>query len=85
MNIYEEHEKALNLALNKISGEWDYDKLSTVMEDLKISHFDLDLTGFDFCEIKQITLPQELGLQFNEIEQIKEGELPPVTTQQQPI
>lgn len=46
-----EHEKALNLALNKISGEWDFDKLSEVLEDLKISDFDITLTGFEDMEL----------------------------------
>lgn len=40
------HEKALNLALNRIHGEWDMDKLDEVLielEDLKLD----ELTGFD--------------------------------------
>ena len=48
-------EKALNLALNKISGDWDQDKLATLLEELqKTPDFDLDLTGFDFPEISRI-------------------------------
>ena len=43
----DDHEKALNLALNKISGEWDNDKLAEVLEDLEDSDLDLELTGFD--------------------------------------
>lgn len=50
----EEHEKALNLALNKISGEWDTEKLSDLLEDLSIEGFNLDLTGFDDAEIEEI-------------------------------
>lgn len=43
----ENHEKALNLALNKISGEWDYTKLESILDDLQKIHFKMDLTGFD--------------------------------------
>lgn len=43
----EDYEKALNLALNKISGEWDSEKLSVVLNDLELGDFNLDLTGFN--------------------------------------
>ena len=42
----EAHEKALNLALNRIKGEFDVIKLNPILEEL--SEFNLDtLTGFD--------------------------------------
>ncbi len=41
------YEKALNIALNKISGEWDTGKLDIVLDDLKFDGFDVSLTGFD--------------------------------------
>lgn len=41
-----DHEKALNLALNKISGEWNIDKLDTILEELDELNLD-GLTGFD--------------------------------------
>ncbi len=44
-------EKALNVALNKITGSWDMEKLSRVMEDLKLTDFDLTFTGFTQVEI----------------------------------
>lgn len=43
----DDHEKALNLTLNKISGEWDTEKLFNVLEELEVNNFDLGLTGFD--------------------------------------
>lgn len=49
----EDHEKALNLALNKISGEWDLPKLNIVLEDLELTGFGLDLTGFDEIELEE--------------------------------
>lgn len=47
-------EKALNLALNKIDGVWDYDKLENVLAELKESDFDLDVTGFDYDEVEEL-------------------------------
>ncbi len=42
------YEKGLNIALNKISGEWDYPKLNTLLDELMdIDDFDVSLTGFD--------------------------------------
>ena len=41
------YEKALNIALNKISGEWDTGKLDLILEDLAFDGFDVSLTGFD--------------------------------------
>ena len=50
----EEKEKALNIALNKISGEWDKDKLALLIADLQGSDFDVTLTGFDPAEIDNL-------------------------------
>lgn len=47
-------EKALNIALNKITGEWDFDQLAVLMEELKLEDYDLELTGFDFSEAEQL-------------------------------
>lgn len=50
----EEHEKALNVALNKISGDWDKDKLALLITDLQASDFDVSLTGFDQNELDDL-------------------------------
>lgn len=47
-------EKALNVALNKISGAWDEDKLALLIADLDASDFDVELTGFDDAEIQTL-------------------------------
>lgn len=44
-------EKALNIALNKISGDWDDDMLAELLNDLNNQDYDLELTGFDSDEI----------------------------------
>ena len=49
-----EKEKALNVALNKISGEWDKDKLALLITDLQAEDFDVSLTGFDPAEIDDL-------------------------------
>jgi hypothetical protein len=46
-----QREKALNLALNKIQGDWDETKLAELMADLDASAFEVALTGFDAEEI----------------------------------
>lgn len=51
VEMNEEKEKALNIALNKISGEWDKDKLALLITDLQGSDFDVSLTGFEPAEI----------------------------------
>lgn len=50
--LSDERAKVLNLALNRISGEWDQVKLSAVIGDLmKVPTVDLALTGFAPDEI----------------------------------
>ena len=52
VELDETREKALNVALNKINGEWDQDKLALLIADLDASDFDAELTGFDDEEIQ---------------------------------
>src|SRR5258706_4354935 len=50
-----EKEKALNLALNKIQGDWDELKLAKLLDELiTLPDFELGLTGFDLPEAQQI-------------------------------
>ena len=46
--------KALNIALNKISGEWNEQLLADLLVDLQDAQFDLDLTGFEAPEVDQL-------------------------------
>ena len=50
----EAKEKALNIALNKISGDWDKDKLALLIADLQGADFDVSLTGFEPAEIDDL-------------------------------
>lgn len=51
VDLDDAREKALNIALNKIAGEWDDAALALLLDELKMTDFDLDLTGFDEVEI----------------------------------
>lgn len=51
IEMNEEKEKALNIALNKISGDWDKDKLMLLIADLQGADFDVSLTGFEPAEL----------------------------------
>lgn len=51
VDLEPEKEKALNLALNRIQGDWDEGKLADVLADLDASAFDVSFTGFDAEEI----------------------------------
>ncbi|WP_286945817.1 site-specific DNA-methyltransferase [Acetobacterium sp. UBA5834] len=54
MDMDDEKEKALNVALNKVSGDWDMPLLTDLLKDLDDSGFDLSLTGFDLAEINEL-------------------------------
>ncbi|MHA1344376.1 MAG: DNA modification methylase [Promethearchaeota archaeon] len=60
VDLDEQQEKALNLALNKISGDWDIEKLIHIFEELDKDL--LDLTGFDEDEIVKINEDYDLIL-----------------------
>lgn len=53
VDLAEEREKLLNMALNRISGEWDDEKLYNIINELKDKN-DILLSGFDDYEIKKI-------------------------------
>ena len=54
VDISSDQEKALNVALNKVSGEWDIPKLADILDELDKSMFDVSLTGFDAAEIEDL-------------------------------
>lgn len=54
IDIDKTKEKALNIALNKVSGFWDEELLADLLKDLEDSDFDLKFTGFDPPEIEEL-------------------------------
>lgn len=54
VDLDEEREKALNIALNKVQGDWDKTKLKDLLEELDTGAFDMELTGFDYDELEKL-------------------------------
>ena len=54
VDLDEDSEKALNVALNKITGEWNKELLADLIADLKEADFDVAVTGFEPPEIEQL-------------------------------
>ncbi len=54
VNLDPTKEVALNLALNKISGEWDYPKLKDLLIEIDTGSFDIEITGFDNIEMADL-------------------------------
>lgn len=65
VDLDETTEKALNLALNKISGAWDEEKLAQVLADLQESELDISLSGFNDQEVTEL-LSEYLDIQVEE-------------------
>ena len=47
VDVDKTQEKALNIALNKITGRWDSKTLNRLLQDLNSHEYDLSLTGFE--------------------------------------
>lgn len=54
VDLDENEEKALNIALNKIDGVWDDEKLKNILNDLHKVEFDLNFTGFNPNELDDL-------------------------------
>ena len=54
VDLEEEKEKALCIAMNKIGGQWDYGLLADIMEELRNSEVDTTVTGFSGNEIAEL-------------------------------
>ena len=58
----ENREKALNIALNKISGEWDEVKLNQIFTEMKLAGFDkVSLTGFEDYEVQELSIINDIN------------------------
>ena len=80
VELTETKEKALNVALNKISGDWDKDKLALLIADLQGSDFDVSLTGFDPSELDDLFKSSiKDGLHDDNFDVDEELKQPPVT------
>jgi ParB-like chromosome segregation protein Spo0J len=52
VDLPEDKEKALNIALNKVTGNWDYLKLTDLLKEMDVNI--LELTGWDEQELKHL-------------------------------
>lgn len=82
VDLTDEQEKALNIAMNKISGEWDVPLLTELLKELDESDFDVTLTGFDADELGEMfgdVNPDELKGDDFDAEEIAEKIIVPFT------
>lgn len=59
VDLDKDNEKALNIALNKITGEWDEIKLKNLLLELDLNEYDLQNTGFSAGEIEDLCVRLE--------------------------
>lgn len=82
VELTEENEKALNTALNKISGEWDKEKLALLIADLQGADFDVSLTGFEPAELDDLFKDSmKNGIHEDDFDIASELENPAITKQ----
>ena len=54
VDLDKQKEKMLNIALNKISGDWDRPRLKDLLEELDSGEFDVNLTGWGEQEMEDL-------------------------------
>ena len=54
VDLDQQREKALNIALNKISGEWDTPMLVELLKELQETGYDVEFTGFEVQEMDKM-------------------------------
>lgn len=68
-------EKALNIALNKITGDWDLLSLARLLDELRVEDYDVEITGFDISEAEKLWdefMPEDEHLEEEEIPSVPE-------------
>ena len=56
VNLDKNDEKALNIALNKIAGDWDNEKLALLLSELDVEGYMLENTGFNKDELDELLI-----------------------------
>ncbi|MPY20024.1 ParB N-terminal domain-containing protein [Paenibacillus glucanolyticus] len=54
VDLDDQQERLLNIALNKVSGDWDEDALSQLLVELQQEGVDISLSGFNDVDLKQM-------------------------------
>ena len=52
VNLNDQEERQLNLALNRIKGDWDFPKLEAMMKNMGLGREDVRITGFSAIELE---------------------------------
>jgi hypothetical protein len=65
VDLDEKQEKALNLALNKIVGDWDTDKLESLLKELSEGGL-LEFTGFSPMELEAFSSDKDFSFEKGE-------------------
>ena len=74
IDVDEKREKTLNIALNKIQGEFDYDKLRDILEEIKEEEY-FDCSGFEVADIDLMEKLNDDGTVLEAVpEEVKEKE-----------
>ena len=79
VDLDETKEKALNIALNKVQGFWDEEKLNDLLMELNETDLDITLTGFDTNELDNFlqdfnySLPDNINKFFVDINEAEES------------
>ena len=77
VSLDKQREKALNIALNKITGAWDELKLKDLLLDLDLGDYDISLTGFESEELTDLVdrlaiEPEVIDDDFDESEMLEQ-------------
>lgn len=76
LKLTKKKEKALNLALNKITGKWDTVLLKDLLQELDTGSFDMELTGFSSVELENLlTMPTFDAKEIEQSEPEEKGKL----------
>lgn len=54
VDLDEQKEKAANIALNKLAGEFDLPALKDILEDIDTGDLDIEITGFSMQEVENM-------------------------------
>lgn len=54
VDLDDQQERLLNIALNKVSGEWDEEALAALLDELQAAGAELTLSGFEDTEIDRL-------------------------------
>ena len=61
VDLDKQKEKALNIALNKITGDWDFPKLTDLLIELDAGDLDLEAIGFSVDELEELLDDKEVN------------------------